>query len=92
MSPTCRRRAGSNSVTRLERVPDSRALYYSEGLGRRGGNWADGAARQKTRQTKSDGFHHPAKVRVAGSNPDFRSIVAGQRRVWIFGFQREAAG
>ena len=27
-----------------------------------------------------DEDHHLAKVRVAGSNPVFRSIVAGQRR------------
>ena len=33
----------------------------------------DGAARQGTRQTQTDENHHLAKVRVAGSNPVFRS-------------------
>jgi hypothetical protein len=40
----------------------------------------DGAARQGARQTQTDENHHLAKVRVAGSNPVFRSIVAGQEK------------
>ena len=33
----------------------------------------DGLALQKSRQTQTDEIHHLAKVRVAGSNPVFRS-------------------
>ena len=61
-------------------VTDSRALYYSDGLGGRSGNWVDGTARQGTGADPNDENHHLAKVRVAGSNPVFRSIVAGQKR------------
>jgi hypothetical protein len=39
----------------------------------------DGAARQGTRQTQTDENHHLAKVRVAGSNPAFRSQLLHQR-------------
>ena len=42
-----------------------------------------GAALQETRQTKTDESAHLAKVRVAGLNPVFRSIGAGQ---WWFLF------
>jgi hypothetical protein len=40
----------------------------------------DGPAPQRSRQTQSNENHHLAKVRVAGSNPVFRSIIAGQKR------------
>ena len=36
-------------------------------------------ARRGTRADSADEKHHLAKVRVAGSNPAFRSIGAGQR-------------
>ena len=58
---------------------DSRALYYGDELGGRSGNWVDGAA---PRETHRDENHHLAKVRVAGSNPVFRSICAVQRRLF----------
>jgi hypothetical protein len=59
---------------------DSRALYYSDGLGGRPGNWLDRSARLGTGANPKDQIQHLAKVRVAGSNPVFRSIVAGQGR------------
>jgi hypothetical protein len=52
---------------------DYRPLYYGAGLSGRGGNWVDGTSRQGTRPDPNDGKHHLAKVRVAGSNPVFRS-------------------
>ena len=51
----------------------SRPLYYSGGLGERGGIWVDGTARQGNAVGHRDEKHHLAKVRVAGSNPVFRS-------------------
>ena len=63
-----------------QRQPDSRALYYGDGLGGRGGIWADGTARQGSRVDYGDQIPHLAKVRVAGSNPVFRSILPGQGR------------
>ncbi len=61
------------------RVGDSRRLYYSDGLVGRRGNWADETARWETEADHSDQKHHLAKVRVAGSNPVFRSHeVPGQ--------------
>src|SRR5580658_2757708 len=53
---------------------DSRALYYSDGLGGRSGNWVDESAQWGTWVDCSDEKHHLAKVRVAGSNPVFRSL------------------
>ena len=44
----------------------------------------DEAARQWSRRTQTDVIHHLAKVMVAGSNPVFRSIVAGERRFQPF--------
>ena len=38
----------------------------------------DGQARHGSEADHNDEKHHLAKVRVAGSNPVFRSIVAGQ--------------
>ena len=38
----------------------------------------DETARQGNGVDLRDGKHHLAKVRVAGSNPVFRSIVAGR--------------
>jgi hypothetical protein len=52
---------------------ESRALYYRVGLGGRGGNWVDGIARCGTEAIHRDENPHLAKVRVAGSNPVFRS-------------------
>jgi hypothetical protein len=53
----------------------SRALYYRDGLGGQIGNWVDRPARQMIRQTYKDENHRLffVKVRVAGSNPVFRS-------------------
>ena len=59
---------------------DSRALYYSGGRSGRGGNWVDETALRGIRVDCPDEKHHLAKVRVAGSNPVFRSILAGQSR------------
>jgi hypothetical protein len=56
----------------------SRALYYRARRSGRGGNWVDGNAGTRTDRDLLDQIHHLAKVRVAGSNPVFRSIVAGQ--------------
>ena len=39
----------------------------------------DGTACRGTGETQTDENHHLAKVRVVGSNPVFRSILAGQR-------------
>jgi hypothetical protein len=57
----------------LEVWVDSRPLYYGGGLSGRGGNWVDRSARQGTGQDPVDENPHLAKVRVAGSNPVFRS-------------------
>ena len=38
----------------------------------------DGRPAQRTRLDAVDEVKHLAKVRVAGSNPVFRSIIAGQ--------------
>ena len=46
-------------------------------------HWVDGAAHSGTRRTQTDENPHLAKVRVADSNPVFRSIGAGQ---WWFLF------
>ena len=66
----------------------SRPFYYGDGLGGRGGNWVDGTARRGTAAGHRDENPHLAKVRVAGSNPVFRSTVAGQGAV----FQHPNAG
>ncbi len=57
---------------------DTRALYYSGGSTGWGGNWADGSALHGTRRIQTDEKPHLAKVRVAGSNPVFRSNVMSQ--------------
>lgn len=46
---------------------DSRAFYYSGGLGGRVGNWVDGTAFRGTKRTQAHENHYLAKVRVAGS-------------------------
>ena len=51
----------------------SRPLYYSDGLAGRSGNWVDGTALRRTGADLQDEIRHLAKVRVAGSNPVFRS-------------------
>jgi hypothetical protein len=48
------------------------------GLRGRGGNWLDATERRETGVDLKDKNPHLAKVRVAGSNPVFRSIVPGQ--------------
>ncbi len=48
-------------------------------------NWMDETARQGTGPDQMDGNHHLAKVRVAGSNPVFRSKCKSRyrcRQVW----------
>jgi hypothetical protein len=45
-----------------------------------GGQSVDGRAARRTRRDVLDELKHLAKVRVAGSNPVFRSILAGQKR------------
>ena len=65
------------AMTGLGAFVDSRALYYRDGLGGRAGNWVDGTPRTGPGQTDGRN-HHLAKVRVAGSNPVFRSEQAGQ--------------
>jgi len=45
-----------------------------------GGRSVDGRPAQKTRQDTADELKHLAKVRVAGSNPVFCSILPVQRR------------
>jgi hypothetical protein len=64
----------SNPATHSIGWLNSRALYYRGELHGRGGNWVDGTASQRTRPTQRYENHHLAKVRVAGSNPVFRSI------------------
>jgi hypothetical protein len=64
---------------------DSRPLYYGAGLSGRGGNWVDATATQGTDRDIVDENHHLAKVRVAGSNPVFRSILPGRRHFFNLG-------
>jgi hypothetical protein len=50
-----------------------------------GANWmdrVDGPAFQGTRRTQTDENHHLANVRVAGSNPVFRSAVFRSNERW----------
>jgi hypothetical protein len=72
----------TDSCPRHQGLVDSRPLYYSDEPDGRVGNWMDGAAPWRTCRTLWDENHHLAKVRVAGSNPVFRSIGAGQG--WFF--------
>src|SRR5208282_1011435 len=58
---------------------DTRALYYGVGLSGRGGNWVDLTVRRGSGVDRPDRNHHLAMVRVAGSNPVFRSILPGGR-------------
>jgi hypothetical protein len=46
----------------------------------------DGTASEGTGHDPTDPIHHLAKVRVAGSNPVFRSILPGQS--WFFTLRR----
>ena len=55
----------------------SRPVYNRGESGGLGGNWPDGAAGQGTGENSVDGVNHLAKVRVAGSNPVFRSKEVG---------------
>ena len=50
-----------------------------------GGRSVDGRPAQRNRQDALDELKHLAKVRVAGSNPVFRSIAAGQRHFYKVG-------
>ncbi len=50
---------------------------------RTGKDLTDGHALRGTDRTQTDQSPHLAKVRVAGSNPVFRSIVPAQRRCFI---------
>jgi len=59
-------------------VNDSRPLYYSDEWDGRAGNREDGTARHRTRTDPQDENRHLAKVRVAGSNPVFRSKKMGR--------------
>jgi hypothetical protein len=59
-------------VDSLEVSGGSKALYDKGG---RGGKWVDRTARQRRGADPKDEKHHLAKVRVAGSNPVFLSIV-----------------
>jgi len=52
----------------------SRALYYGGALTGPSGNWVDAMARRGAHRDLVDQIHYLAKVRVAGSNPVFRSI------------------
>ncbi len=62
--------------------PRSRPIYYSDELGGRGGNLVDRTAPRRIRQTwMTDENQHLAKVRVAGSNPVFRSQEVSVRAV-----------
>ena len=58
----------------------SRALYSSE-WGGRAGNWVDGVLLRKPAGPSVDEDRLLAKVRVAGSNPVFRSKEPGQNPV-----------
>jgi hypothetical protein len=62
-------------------IRDSRALYYSGELSGGGGNWVDRTARQGSAADHRDEKPHLAKVRVAGSNPVFRSLPS----IWHLG-------
>jgi hypothetical protein len=62
----------------LALLPDSyllrsRPLYNRGESGGLGGNWVDRTAGQGTGENPVDEYCHLAKVRVAGSNPVFRS-------------------
>jgi hypothetical protein len=61
----------------VEDATRSRPLYNRGGSGGLGGNWMDSSAGQGTGENPVDGFRHLAKVRVAGSNPVFRSKNSG---------------
>ena len=56
----------------------SRPLYYGVEFVELPGPSVDGGAAQRICLDAADELKHLAKVRVAGSNPVFRSIVAGQ--------------
>ncbi len=58
----------------------SRPLYYGGGRSGQGGNLVDRTAPQGSGAHPQGENHHLAKVRVAGSNPVFRSILPGLGR------------
>ena len=60
-------------------VVSSRALYYGDGRRGRTGNWVDRTSLEASGVAYGDEYQHLAKVRVAGSNPVFRSIEAGRK-------------
>ena len=53
-----------------------------------GGHCVDGGAVQRICPDALDKLKHLAKVRVAGSNPVFRSITAGRSAVFLLGLRR----
>jgi Aldo/keto reductase family len=71
---TCGACQPRSEVPPYELWPGSRPLYNRAGLGGRDGNSVDRTARQGRGTNLWHEDHHLAKVRVAGSNPVFRSI------------------
>jgi hypothetical protein len=67
------------------RYGDSRALYYSDGLGGPLGNWVDRSALQGARRTQTDENHHLAKVALEMTSADRRLQILFLRR-WPCGF------
>ena len=55
------------------RLGRSRPLYSGDEFSGLRGNWVDGSALQGIVGNHTDAIRHVAKVRVAGSNPVFRS-------------------
>jgi len=70
--------ANADAQVLINRGPVSRPLYYSDGSDGRTGNWVDGTALRQTGADLQDANRHLAKVRVAGSNPVFRSIQSSR--------------
>jgi hypothetical protein len=65
--------AMSDRLWRKSHLLRSRPLYNRGESGGLGGNWLDGTAGQRFGENPVDEYCHLAKVRVAGSNPVFRS-------------------
>ena len=78
-------RSGDHCRGGYEAPIDSRSLYNSGESAGLGGNWVDRTAGQRTGDNSVDENRHLAKVRVAGSNPVFRSknlrSELGERKV-----------
>jgi hypothetical protein len=53
--------ASVRAMPRCVRPGDSRALYYSDGLGGRSGNWVDGTARREPGADLEDENPHLAR-------------------------------